>query len=44
MTNNNCLTSRNVIHGNADKNERTIIYVPTEGLLPITEAGCGIKK
>ena len=24
--------------GNADKNERTIVYVPTEGLLPITEA------
>jgi len=30
--------------GNADKNERTIIYVPTEGLLPITEAGRGTKK
>jgi regulator of protease activity HflC (stomatin/prohibitin superfamily) len=25
--------------GNADKNERTIVYVPTDGLLPITEAG-----
>lgn len=24
--------------GNADKNERTVVYVPTEGLLPLTEA------
>ena len=30
--------------GNADKNERTVIYVPTEGLLPITEAGRSLKK
>lgn len=30
--------------GNADKNERTVIYVPTEGLLPVTEAGRGLPK
>lgn len=24
--------------GNAEKNERTVIYVPTNGLLPVTEA------
>lgn len=30
--------------GNADKNERTVIYVPTEGLLPVTEAGRAISK
>lgn len=30
--------------GNADKNERTIIYVPTEGLLPITEAGRSVPR
>lgn len=29
--------------GNADKNERTVVYVPTEGLLPITEAGRGTQ-
>lgn len=30
--------------GNAEKNERTVIYVPTEGLLPLTEAGRALKK
>lgn len=25
--------------GNSEKNERTVIYEPTEGMLPITEAG-----
>lgn len=30
--------------GNADKNERTVIYVPTDGLIPQTEAGRALKK
>lgn len=30
--------------GNADKNERTIIYVPTDGLLPVTEAGRSVPR
>jgi hypothetical protein len=30
--------------GNAEKNERTIIYVPTEGLLPVTEAGRAVPR
>lgn len=30
--------------GNADKNERTVIYVPTDGLIPQTEAGRALRK
>lgn len=29
--------------GNSEKNERTIIYVPTEAMLPITEAGRTVR-
>lgn len=30
--------------GNAEKNERTIIYVPTDGLIPVTEASRALTK
>lgn len=30
--------------GDAERNERTIIYVPTDGLLPVTEAGRAVTR